>query len=135
MGVHGTICYIILKSSDRYATLVLKGKVVFMGHIMLREIRNERGLTQQRIADVLQVSREAYSMYENGKRQINSEALCILADYYSVTTDLLLGREEKMPINLTKDEIRVIERYRKLDSRGKNNILGHLEMEQRQVQK
>ena len=45
----------------------------------MKELRLERGLTQNEPAAVLRTSREAYSMYENGKRQLSCQALAQLA--------------------------------------------------------
>lgn len=54
--------------------------------------RKSRNLNQQEVADYLGVSRQCYSHYENGKRDIDTELLIKLANWYGVTTDHLLGR-------------------------------------------
>lgn len=58
----------------------------------IRQLRLENGLSAEEISHLLYVSRQAYSNYENGIRQIPHEALLILADYYSVSLDYLYGR-------------------------------------------
>ena len=58
----------------------------------LATIRNTRGLTQQDVANFLDVTRQCYGHYESGKRDIDNDMLVKLADWYGVTTDYLLGR-------------------------------------------
>lgn len=57
----------------------------------LKDIREDRDLTQQEVADFLHVRQNTYSQYESGKRQLPIELLIALAGYYQVTTDYLLG--------------------------------------------
>ena len=58
----------------------------------LKELRLASSASQADIAHILNISRVAYSFYENGKRQPNLESLSILADYYEVSVDYLIGR-------------------------------------------
>ena len=57
----------------------------------LRECRVERGYTQAQIAAVLGVSRVAYTHYEKGDRDIPTEMIVQLADFYGCMVDELLG--------------------------------------------
>ena len=100
-----------------------------MLHIKLRELRELKELTQTDIAQVLQITRGAYSMYESNKRQMNYESLCLLADFFDVTTDYLLGREAQDMMLLTDSEKEIMIKYRDLDERGKENINGLLDIE------
>ena len=59
----------------------------------LRELREERDVTQKALAEVLGVSPRMVSFYESGAHFLSDgEQLCRLADYFDVTTDYLLGR-------------------------------------------
>ena len=60
----------------------------------LAELRNAKGLTQQEIADLLNVSRAAYAQWETGRRTPEADTLVRLADFFGVTTDYLYGRDE-----------------------------------------
>ncbi|MDR3314824.1 MAG: helix-turn-helix domain-containing protein [Oscillospiraceae bacterium] len=60
--------------------------------IRLRLLREEMQVNQVDVARHLRITREAYSMYETGKRQMNYESLDLLADYFCVSVDYLLGR-------------------------------------------
>ncbi len=57
----------------------------------LKEIREDRDLTQSEIAKILHMSQVQYSRYETGLRSIPIHKLAILAKYYGVSTDYLLG--------------------------------------------
>ena len=57
----------------------------------LKDIREDRDITQKEIADYLHVRQNTYSQYESGKRQLPIEVLIALARFYQVTTDYLLG--------------------------------------------
>ena len=59
----------------------------------LKKLRKQRSLTQDDLAKVLNISRQAYCRYENDQRELSLDALCALADYYDETTDTILGRE------------------------------------------
>lgn len=65
-----------------------------MEMIGLREIRRSKGLTQLKVAMDLNISREALSYYENGKRCPDLEMLLKLSDYFNVSVDyLIMGKE------------------------------------------
>ncbi|MDU4787688.1 MAG: helix-turn-helix transcriptional regulator [Clostridium sp.] len=57
-------------------------------------LRTEKGLRQEDIAKLLNVSRQAYSYWETGERNPDVEVLIALADYYNVTIDYLVGRSQ-----------------------------------------
>lgn len=92
--------------------------------LRLKEIRKTAKLTQNDIANVLGTTREAYGMYESGKRQISLKVLDDLAQYYNVSIDYLVGR-----VDSEKEEMELLEAYRKLDSRGKQTILSLVKIE------
>ncbi|GAV22664.1 helix-turn-helix domain-containing protein [Carboxydothermus pertinax] len=58
----------------------------------LVELRQSRGLTQKELADFLNISRSALSLYETGKREPDYETLLKLANFFEVNVDYLLGR-------------------------------------------
>ncbi|MBQ4272778.1 MAG: helix-turn-helix transcriptional regulator [Clostridia bacterium] len=60
----------------------------------LRELREERGLTQQAIAELLSVKQNTYSQYENDRRQLPIDMLIKLARFYKVSTDYILELED-----------------------------------------
>lgn len=56
----------------------------------LRKLRIAKGVSQQSVADYLEITRQAYSNYENGNRAPDTETLLKLAEYFEVTVDTLL---------------------------------------------
>lgn len=60
----------------------------------LRLIRKKRNLNQQKVAMDLNISREALSHYENGKREPSLQMLCKLSAYFNVSIDYLINGEE-----------------------------------------
>lgn len=61
---------------------------------VLKELRIKSGLTQQEMADKLKISRSSIGMYENGEREPSFELLEMIADYFNVDMNYLLGKKE-----------------------------------------
>ena len=61
----------------------------------IRDLREDRDLTQTDISKILNISQVAYSYYELNKRNIPIETLCKLADFYKVSVDYILYRTEE----------------------------------------
>ena len=64
----------------------------------LQELRKQKGLTQEELAESLYVSRTAISKWESGRGYPNIESLKAIAKFYSVTIDELLSGEEVLTI-------------------------------------
>ncbi len=63
-----------------------------MNIIRLKDLREDKDLTQKEIAKLLNTTQQQYSKYELGIRLIPIDKLDILADFYQTNTDYLLGR-------------------------------------------
>ena len=61
----------------------------------IRNPREDSDLTQQDLADYLNVKQTTYSKYELGKINVPIEVFIKLADYYNVSIDYLVGRSKK----------------------------------------
>lgn len=61
---------------------------------VFKELRIKSGLTQQEMADKLNISRSSIGMYENGEREPSFELLETIADYFNVDMNYLLGKKE-----------------------------------------
>lgn len=57
----------------------------------IREIREDHSLTQQKIANLLNIGQRTYADYESGKTRIPVESLLILAKFYDVSLDYITG--------------------------------------------
>lgn len=60
----------------------------------LRKAREEKGLTQAEVAKLLDISASTIGMYEQGRRDPDTDTLKKLAELYEVSTDYLLGRTD-----------------------------------------
>lgn len=58
----------------------------------LRDMREDRDLTQKELSEAINITQRSYSYYERGDHIIPPEVLCRLADYYHTSVDYLLGR-------------------------------------------
>lgn len=62
----------------------------------LKKIRKDKHLNQQKVAMDLNISREALSYYENGKREPSLQMLVKMSEYFNVSIDYLItGKEFK----------------------------------------
>ena len=57
----------------------------------LKELREDRDLTQSQIAKYLNMSQTGYSKYETGENDVPTKILIELAKFYNVSVDYLLG--------------------------------------------
>lgn len=61
----------------------------------IKDLREDHDLTQETLAQILNITQRSYSHYENGDRNIPIEILIKLADYYQTSVDYLIGRTQK----------------------------------------
>lgn len=119
----------------------------------LRSLRDMNNLTQDDLSDMLNISRQAYSNYENSKRTPDLDSLLRLSAFYHVTLDQLVNgnlsnssqifAEEKVPyymaldietgntIYLKKDETELITKFRSLSDDNQKIIIGFLDANSR----
>lgn len=57
----------------------------------LKELRENKNLTQENIAEILGMKRQQYYRYETGKRELPINCLVKLAEFYNTSTDEILG--------------------------------------------
>ena len=57
----------------------------------IRDLREDHDLTQKELAKYLNCSQQVYSNYELGQRDIPTDILIKLANFYKVSTDYILG--------------------------------------------
>jgi len=65
----------------------------------LRDLREDMDMNQTQVAKLLHTSQTVYSRYERGFQTIPVEHLLILADFYKVSADYILGRTNNKAIN------------------------------------
>ncbi len=60
----------------------------------IRDLREDKDLTQRELGEILMCSQRVYSDYERGVLDIPTEILIRLADFYNVSTDYILNRTD-----------------------------------------
>jgi len=61
----------------------------------IRDLREDKDLTQKQMGEILSCSQRVYSNYERGELDIPTEILIKLADFHGVSTDYILNRTDK----------------------------------------
>ena len=65
----------------------------------LKSLRKEKGISQLKLALDLNISQNSISRYETGEREADYRTLILIADYFNVSIDYLLGRTDNPKIN------------------------------------
>lgn len=69
--------------------------VIYMNYERIKHLREDHDHTQQELADYLNLTRSAYSNYENSIRDIPVDVLSGIADFYHTSVDYLIGRTDE----------------------------------------
>ncbi len=65
----------------------------------IRDVREDNDLSQQQVADLLNITRQQYQLYESGKREMPMHLFIVLAKHYNVSLDYLAGlKTHKSPL-------------------------------------
>lgn len=78
----------------------------------VKKIREEKGLTQQQIADLIDMHRSNYSKVENGERELSIEAIGKIAKYFGMTIDQLVNFNGNLPAEITMEDKSLLEQVR-----------------------
>ena len=90
----------------------------------LKALRAASGLSQQYIADYLNMRRSTYSAYETGLHEPSLETLCLLADFFRTSTDYLLGRSDYPGVIPRLDDVggEILRRISAMGQDGRNVV-------------
>lgn len=61
----------------------------------IRDLREDKDLSQKKLAEILNISQSTYSRYESGYLDVPSEVLIALSIFYGVSVDYILGLTDK----------------------------------------
>lgn len=93
----------------------------------LKKLRLEKGVSQQKVADYLNITKQAYSLYELGKREPDFETLLKLGEYFEVSTDYLLrGTEEIVDEELSGVDFALQSETKTLTEEQKQSVLNYV---------
>lgn len=72
-------------------------------YFRLKNVREDADVTQLELAKLLNCSQACYSMWENEKRDLSKKELVLLAEYFGVSSDYILGlTDERKPYPKSK---------------------------------
>ena len=110
----------------------------------LKQLRTARGLSQNEMADILEVSLSSYQNYEREKNSVTPslDVLMRIADYYKVSVDYLLGRSTDTPplsqlasqFNMSALEREIVDGYLSLPEDMRGGLMDFLEKAVAKVQ-
>lgn len=110
---------------------------MFIGE-RIRELRLEKDLLQRELAAKIHVAANTLCQFESGKANPSYEVLLSLADFFEVSTDYLLGREDDFgnvtvksdssAPSLSPDEARLLETFRKLNVKNRIHVSTYAEI-------
>jgi len=93
----------------------------------LKLLRNEKGVSQQKVAVALGTNQQSIHRYENGESEPDIKMLSALADYFETSIDFIVGRTDIRrkiePVEdyaLSKDEVKLMEEVRSLAPEFRN---------------
>lgn len=92
--------------------------------VRIARLRVQQGLSQSQVAGMLHIAQTTYSNYESGSHKIPLEQLQVLASFYNVSYDELLGKPSSQNIF---DEKVMIDKMSQLNVCGKYKVLEYIE--------
>ena len=109
----------------------------------LRDLREDRDLSQHAVAELLHIRQNTYSQYETGRRQIPIALLIQLSEFYETSVDYLLGQEDTpeateealengvASIPLSTQEMELLQLFRRLTPAEQKQSLAQIREKQR----
>ena len=94
--------------------------------IRLKELREEKKISQQKLALELNVSQASISKYEKGLAEPDIPMLCTIAEYFHVSVDYLIGRTGQrsaaLPLSIEEREMTLIRHFSALSPHQKEKV-------------
>lgn len=86
----------------------------YMNHIgkTIKAIREEKGMTQQQIAELVNMHRSNYSKVESGDRDLSIDAINKVAQYFGMTIDELVNFDGNIPTEVTVEDKSLMEQVK-----------------------
>lgn len=95
----------------------------------LKKLRNEMGISQQQLADVIGLSQQSINKYENHAVEPDISTLIALSKFFNTSIDFLVGNtdvdrviENVKRYDLNAEEEKLVGKYRKLGKKEKESI-------------
>ncbi|MBP1547872.1 MAG: helix-turn-helix transcriptional regulator [Oscillospiraceae bacterium] len=101
-----------------------------------KDIREDKDHRQKDTAELLNITRQQYGLYENGTREMPFSKIIEFANFYNVSLDYIAGRSKDKrgmsKTDLPKDEAELVRMYRELSDLRKGEIIGTIKTLYRQ---
>lgn len=101
-----------------------------IGHVIAR-LRNEKEISQRKLATDLNVSSSAVGLWESNKRLPSLECFISLIDYFAVSADLLLANDRKISpveyqstVEITPETKKILDTFELLNDDNKDILIG-----------
>ncbi len=95
----------------------------------LKQLRSEKGISQNKLAEIIGTSQQSINKYENHNIEPDINTLTALADFFNTSVDYLIGYsdirhkiEPVSPFDLNSDEAELITVYRNLTDKEKESL-------------
>lgn len=95
----------------------------------LKKLRIEKGISQQKLAEIIGISQQSVNKYENHNIEPDITTLILLANFFKTSVDYLVGNtdinhiiENVEPYELNSDEAILVNSYRQLSTEEKQSI-------------
>ena len=99
--------------------------------IKLKSLRTQKGLSQEKVANYLGITQQAYANYERGVRQADYDMLKKLRDFFDVSIDYILGLTDTSLNNhknftLSPSDREILSLYNQLNDLEKTEVKGFI---------
>lgn len=96
----------------------------------LKALREEKGISQQKLAEKINTNQQNIHRYEHGFYEPDIQTLKLLAEFFETSIDYLVGYtdvrhkvEAIQPLDLNDEEAALIEKYRQLGRNARNSVV------------
>ena len=94
---------------------------------MFKDLRIKNNVNVKELANLLNISVQAYYKYENGMSEPSINSLILLANFYNISLDYPLGRQYNNPVGYIPDDDKdLIKDILLLDDNQKTNVKGYV---------
>lgn len=100
----------------------------------LKALREEKRLSQQKLADQMSTTQQSIYRYESGLNEPDIRMLKQLADFFETSIDYLVGNtnirhkiEPVQPFDLNAEEMILIEKYRQLRNNARVSVINMID--------
>lgn len=96
----------------------------------LKSLREEAGISQQKLAEKINTSQQNIHRYEHGFYEPDIQTLKLLAEFFETSIDYLVGNtavrhriETVTPFDLNDNEAALVEKYRRMSRNARNSVM------------